>query len=375
MIGFIIVFYTTMATFFRRLTLNFVINHPASLSQRECLKIFQRLSMLLEAGVPLSSALGILSDQSKRKMEKHYLDGLYTEVMNGRLLSNALTNQSSMPMAFKTLIALGEKTGTLPHQMQVAVHELWRARQARQRIMAALLYPSILLLVTLGITVFLLIGIFPKITPIFATFSSELPVSTRILIGLSNWLSDYGLWLLFFLIGLFICIVVSVKKSSLVSARFASILLHTPVVSYIIRTWNNVQITRMLAVLIRSGVRSSDSASIVAAHLHNPLYRVALHEVERQLIVGRNISETLARYKQLFTPDVVGLIGVAELSGSLPKTLDLIAALYEHDLDEFQKKLTTLIEPLLMIIMGLVIGFIAISIITPLYGLTNVVSE
>jgi type IV pilus assembly protein PilC len=105
------------------------------------------------------------------------------------------------------------------------------------------------------------------------------------------------------------------------------------------------------------------------------LYKAALEEISHELVLGRKLSSQLVWYKKLFPTDMVGLIQVAEQSGSIPKTFDMLAELYTQDFDMYHKKLMTLIEPLLMIIMGLTIGFIAVSIITPLYGLTNVLSQ
>lgn len=346
-----------------------------SITQRDFLHIFQRLAMLLTAGVPQSSAISILCDQTSSERQKVYLKSLHNEILKGRLLSKVLGDQSVAPLAFKTLISLGEQTGTLPKQMTTAVRELLALRQSRQQIITSLLYPAILLALTMSITLFLLVGVFPKITPVFSTLRAELPLSTRILMGTSSWLESYGLLLLLLMIILGVLFYIGLRRSDRLAYLTTTIFIAIPVVKYIIRTWNNIQITRMLAVLLESGVRSSDAVKLVSHHMHNQLYKVALEQISQELVMGRKMSSQFVHYKKLFPADMVGLIQVAEQSGSLPKTLEMIAALYTQDLDAYHKKLTTLIEPLLMIIMGLTIGFIAVSIITPLYGLTNVLSQ
>lgn len=372
--GFIIVQRRVAILITRFFVLNFSIN-TSKLPQKEFLHIFERLSMLLSAGVSLSNAVSILHNQTSNSKQRYYLKNLNDEIIQGRLLSKTLTTETNLPLAFKTLIVLGERTGTLSLQMSIAVTELKRSRQAKQRVRLALLYPFILLVVTLAITLFLLIVIFPKITPIFTTFDSQLPLSTRMLISFSSWLNDNGL----FIIGIIIILLCLLFFSAQRSARIREILgipmLTIPGIKYVVRTWNVIQICRMLSVLLSSGVRSSDAALMVAGHIKNPQYQKAMYAVGEQLVTGRKISSLLMGYPKLFSLDMVGLISVAEQSGSLPKTLDTLATLYEHDLDEYQKMLTTLIEPLLMIVMGLTIGFIAISIITPIYGLTNVLSQ
>lgn len=345
------------------------------INQRDFLHIFQRLAMLLTAGVPQSTAISILNDQTTSGSKKLYLKHLHDEVIKGRLLSKVLADQVVAPSAFKTLISLGEQTGTLPKQMTTAVGELLALRQSKQQIMTSLLYPAILLVLTMSITLFLLVGVFPKITPVFSTLRAELPLSTRILMSMSNWLGNYGLGLLLLMVVMGVMFWIYVQRSSWLARRVAAISMSIPVMRYIICTWNIIQITRMLAVLLESGVRSSDAVALVSHHIHNPLYKSALEQISGELILGRKLSDLFGHYKKLFPPDMVGLMQVAEQSGSLPKTCAMVAELYTQDLNACHKKLTTLIEPILMIIMGLTIGFIAVSIITPLYGLTNVLSQ
>lgn len=345
------------------------------ISQRDFLHIFQRLAMLLTAGVPQSTAILILYDQTSNERQKLYLKHLHAEVIKGRLLSKVLADQAVAPLAFKTLISLGEQTGTLPKQMTTAVGELLALRQSKQQIMTSLLYPAILLILTMSITLFLLVGVFPKITPVFSTLRAELPLSTRILMSTSSWLGDYGLWLLLLMVVVGVIFWIFIQRSSWLARRATAISMSIPVLRYIIRTWNIIQIVRMLAVLLESGVRGSDAVALVSQHIHNPLYKSTLKQISGELVLGRKLSDLFGHHKKLFPSDMVGLVQVAEQSGSLPKTCAMVAELYAQDLDVYHKKLTTLIEPILMIIMGLTIGFIAVSIITPLYGLTNALSQ
>ncbi len=345
------------------------------ISQRDFLHIFQRLAMLLTAGVPQSTAILILYDQTSNERQKLYLKHLHAEVIKGRLLSKVLADQVVAPLAFKTLISLGEQTGTLPKQMTTAVGELLALRQSKQQIMTSLLYPAILLILTMSITLFLLVGVFPKITPVFSTLRAELPLSTRILMSTSSWLGDYGLWLLLLMVVVGVIFWIFIQRSSWLARRATAISMSIPVLRYIIRTWNIIQIVRMLSVLLESGVRGSDAVALVSQHIHNPLYKSTLKQISGELVLGRKLSDLFGHHKKLFPSDMVGLVQVAEQSGSLPKTCAMVAELYAQDLDVYHKKLTTLIEPILMIIMGLTIGFIAVSIITPLYGLTNALSQ
>jgi type II secretory pathway component PulF len=191
----------------------------------------------------------------------------------------------------------------------------------------------------------------------------------------SHWLGNYGLWLLLFLTVAGVLLGICLQRSSWLAKLITAVSMQMPVVGYIVRTWNIIQIARMLSVLLESGVRNSDAVALVSHHIRNPLYKAALEEISHELVLGRKLSSQLVWYKKLFPTDMVGLIQVAEQSGSIPKTFDMLAELYTQDFDMYHKKLMTLIEPLLMIIMGLTIGFIAVSIITPLYGLTNVLSQ
>ncbi|MFM2340216.1 MAG: hypothetical protein RLZZ360_852 [Candidatus Parcubacteria bacterium] len=345
------------------------------MSERDFLHLLQRLSVLLSAGVQLSVAIKILSEQISAQKQKQYLNDMYHKVLQGWSLTKIFETEMSMPMSVKNLITLGEKTGTLPEQLRVAVTELMAARQARQRVVAALVYPTLLFGVTLTVTIFLLVVIFPKITPVFAGLSSQLPWSTRVLMATSAFLSTYGLWLLVAMVTVTLLLILAARKFLVVNQLIVRIICMIRPVHYFIQTFNQIHICRMLAVLLKSGVRSSEAVALVALHTKNPLFKEALEMTAGDMQVGKKLSTALARYGSLFRSDMVGLIGVAEQSGSLPQTLQMLATIYDEDLDIYQKKLTTLIEPLLMIVMGLTIGFIAVSIISPLYELSHVLSS
>jgi type IV pilus assembly protein PilC len=341
------------------------------ITQSEFLHIYKRLSMLLLAGIPLGQAVLILCDQAPVRRQKDYLAVLHDSIMSGRSLSAFFAVQVKVPMSFQTLIALGEQTGTLATQMGLAVDELWRVKRFWQRLFASLLYPAILFVVTIGILVFLLLVVFPKITPIFNTFNIELPLSTRIIIATSDWLNHYGLLVVGVMIGISVLSWFVIQKRPVLRLVLARVVLSLPVWGKVVRWSNIVQSSRLLSLLLQSGVRSSEAVLVIAEHTYHPLYRSAFTKTAHQLHEGQKMSRSLASHPSLFTADAIGLIAVAEDSGTLPNTLQLISELYEQDLEAYLKRLTILIEPLLMVVMGLSIGFIAVSIITPLYGLTN----
>lgn len=333
----------------------------------------KRLAMLLEAGLPVSTALITLQSQMSDRSQHDFLQHLISEVELGRTLSSALTQQSAPPILI-TLVALGERTGTLATQLRIAVDELLRQRRVRERMLAALVYPAIITVVTGGLTVFLLVAIFPKITPIFESFATELPWSTRFLMGTSQWLLQYG-WLLLLLIFVFVMVIWFLGTRVLwFIHRLQRLQQQLPVIGYVIKMVAIVQICRMTSVLFSCGMRSSDAMQVVADHTSNKLYSMALCRIVSKLETGQKLSRSFREEGLLFTDDMVGLLHAAEESGSLPKTLMLIADLYEYDVEEFLKRFTVLLEPLLMVVMGLIIGFIALSIVTPLYGLTSIIS-
>ncbi|MEK7464753.1 MAG: type II secretion system F family protein, partial [Patescibacteria group bacterium] len=221
-----------------------------------------------------------------------------------------------------------------------------------------------------GITIFLTVFIFPKILPIFVSLRVELPASTKFIIALLTFIQQYGYYVIggFLLFVIIVKFVLSIKKMHFYFDKF---LLSVPFLSTTIINLTMTDFTRSLSVLLKSGMTIIDSLEISKGTFHNLYYRYQIDQV----IEGVKRGETMARYlvkePRLFPPMFTGMVQIGENTGNLESNLFYLSEYYESEVDDVIKNITAIIEPMLLLIMGLVVGFVAISIITPIYKITQ----
>jgi type II secretory pathway component PulF len=268
-------------------------------------------------------------------------------------------------------VKVGESSGSLTQNLQYLADELNKRSALRRKVVGALVYPAFITTATLGITSLLTVFIFPKILPIFSSLNVELPLSTRVLIFISVFLSNWGLWLIGGLIILTVGLLYVIKKSKPVHFYTDRIILRLPLVGKMIRYYNVANASRTLGLLLKSGSKLSEALLITADTTPNLVYKKEFTHLASVVERGERMSVHL-KAQQHYFPDILGqMVAVGEKSGSLSDTLVYLSEMYEAEVEEFTKNLSSMIEPVLMIIMGIMVGFIAISVITPIYGITQ----
>jgi len=332
----------------------------------------QRLAFLINAGLPIVDALHILREQSRSKAHNKVFDQIIDLTSSGQALSKSFERFPKIFGQFAIhIIRVGETSGSLSQNLQYLADELKKRHALRRKVVGALVYPAFITIATLGITLLLTVFIFPKILPIFSSLNVPLPATTRAVIWLSVFLSQWGLFLL---LGIIVAVILSaqiIKRSEIIHYYYDSLLLRIPYAGKMIRYYNVANATRTLGLLLKSGSRLSESLLITADTTPNLVYRREFIELANVVDRGERMSVYLLE-KQHYFPDILAqMIAVGEKSGSLSETLVYLSELYEAEVEEFTKNLSSMIEPVLMIIMGVMVGFIAISIITPIYGITQ----
>lgn len=332
----------------------------------------KRLSFLMNAGISIVDGLHVLREQATSKSQHRMLELVLVDITNGQTLATAF---GKFPRAFSQfsihLIKIGESSGTLAQNLEYLADELKKSQILRRKVIGALIYPVVITVATIGITAFLMMYLFPKIVPVFASLHMELPLPTRIVMAISTFLQHWGLLTLAVL-------VVAAFGGNLLLGRhiavrrfFDRVVLGVPVFGPMIRSYNLANVSRTLGLLLKSGVKLSDALMIASETTKNVVYSEACRDVARAVIRGERVSTHLREYPKTFTDVFAHLVAVGEESGTLPRTLDYLSDMYEGEVEDFTKNLSTLIEPVLMIIMGILVGFIAISIITPIYSITQ----
>jgi type II secretory pathway component PulF len=338
---------------------------------REQIAFAKRLAMLLRSGMPLREGLVMLDMKHGSRSAAFIFSTVIDGVSHGKALSVAMAEFSSV---FGTLsinmIKVGESSGTLHHNLAYLAEELKKKDALHKKVIGALMYPAVIVAATVGISTVLTVFIFPKIIPIFQSFKHRLPLSTRILIALSSFLLKDGIWLLIALIAAVISIFL-LLRSVRVKGVADRLILYLPLFGTLTRYYNLATCTRTISLLLKGDVRIVAAIDIVRDSTHNTVYQEALRTISSAVGRGQKLSLQLQAYPTLFPTLCTQMIAVAEETGDLAGSLMYISDMYEEEINDLTKNLTTLLEPVLMIVMGVIVGFIAISIITPIYGITQ----
>ncbi len=332
----------------------------------------KRLGMILRAGMPIMEGLHMLGSETRTGSAKYIYQSLIIDVSSGQPLSSGLRKFNRIFGEFCiNIIRVGETSGTLHENLDYLAEELKKKQALRRKVVGALVYPAVIVFATVGITVMLTVYIFPKIIPIFQGVKATLPLSTRALIVTSSFLSQWGLWLLAGMVVFFVGFFFMMRLVPYFHLLIDRMLLRTPLFGRLSQYYNLANSTRTLSLLLKSDVGVVPAMELVAASTRNHSYRAALYEAAKSITRGQKISVQLQSMPRLFPPLMTQMVLVGESTGNLSSSLMFLSEMYDEEINDLTKNLTTMLEPILMIVMGLIVGFIAISIITPIYSITQ----
>lgn len=341
-------------------------------SIKERLFFAKRLSFLIKAGVPVLECLHLIRKQTKSKAKAKIFDSVIKDVSNGQQLSSSLAKFGGLFGEFSiNIIRVGEMSGILSQNLAYLADELSKRHALQRKVIGTLVYPVFITVATLGITGMLTVFIFPKLMPIFTSLHVDLPLTTRVLIAISNFLSADWLWL-------FIAIIALAGAWFFARRQFTGFqyfgdrtLLRVPLAGAVAQSYNLTNFCRTLGLLLRSGVHLTEAMAVTAQTTRNLVYRRAYERIAKNITKGETISRSLEKRRDIF-PEMLGhMISIGETTGNLSGTLAYLAELYEGEVDELTKSLSSSIEPALMIVMGVLVGLIAVSVITPIYAITQ----
>ena len=331
----------------------------------------KRLAMILRSGMPIMEGLGMLAEEAHSKSAAFIYESLLVDVSEGQPLSSSLNKFNRHFGEFGVnIVRVGEASGTLHENLEYLAEELKRKQALKRKVVGALIYPAVIIGATFGITILLTVYIFPKIVPIFQSVNAQLPITTRMLMALSNFLSTDGL-LLFAGFVVFVIAFLFSLRIRRIHLWWDIFVLKLPFLGKLSRYYNLANTCRTLSLLLRSDVRILESIDLVVAGTRNLAYRDELLRAHERVMQGQKISTQFKHNKTLY-PSLLGqMVAVGESTGNLGATLSYISDMYEEEIDDLIKNVTTLLEPILMIAMGVIVGFIAISIISPIYSITQ----
>jgi type II secretory pathway component PulF len=325
---------------------------------------------LLNAGMTLGAIIQKLSRQSGSPQRSAVLKKVHEDIVQGKSLSEALAKHPrSFPDFYVSLVRAGEASGQLQDSLQNAVRHYERAAEARDQVIGALVYPVIVLVAGIIVIIFCMIKVVPQFTEIFASMDQALPLPTKILMGGSDFLVVYGPLLL----GIHILLVLGFFRwKRTVAGRLAwhGFLLKVPVINRLIRSAAFANFARTLSNLMMNGVPVLHALDIVKKTANNAVLEREIAKLKDRVTDGSSLSRPLAEsgvFPDLFTD----MLSVGEEAGQVPRSLAQIAERYDEELTRNIKVMTSLIEPLLMVLIAGAVGFVAISMLLPIFSLTQ----
>jgi len=350
-----------------RLTLPFFNRVPFS----EKVLFAKNLALMIKAGFPLRESVATIQEQSKSKNFKKILDDVIKSIDNGQPLAVSLSRHAGVfGNLYINMIRVGEESGTLEENLRRLTLQLEKSQALKRKVQAAMLYPSIILGMVIVLSIGLIYFVLPKIIPVFKSLNVKLPLATRILIKLSEFTQNYSLFILIGIVGLVITLFLLSRFHS-VKFQIHKFILKIPITGTISRNINISYFTRTLGTLLKSGIPLINALDVTRTTLGNLVYQKELEEISTEVQKGKSITNYLKKREKVFPLMVSRIIGVGEKTGNLEETLLYLGDFYETEIDRSVKILSTILEPILLIIIGLVVGFIALSIITPIYEITR----
>jgi type IV pilus assembly protein PilC len=339
---------------------------------QEKLLFTKHLATMIKAGIPLDEAIDSLTDDMKSKVFRSALERILQGVKEGNALSDCFKKERHIFDDFYiNLISVAEASGTLDETLVFLTQQLNKDYISRKKIKSALVYPAVIVGMASALGIMVSFFVLPKLTDFFESLSVDLPITTKILIFIAYGMRDYGIYILAGIVLLFIFGFVMLKNKK-IRLFVDSILIKMPVLGKMFMYSNLSRFARNFGVLIKSGTPINKSLEISANTITNMRYRTDLNRVYVNLNKGKKISLTLKEEGFDEFPSVfVKMIAVGEKTGKLDESLIYLSDFYEEEMDEIIRNFTTLIEPVLLVIVGLGVGFLAISIISPVYELTG----
>jgi len=340
-------------------------------SEQQKIMFARNLGSMLSAGLSLARALSVIERQAKNPRVNMIVSQIGSDVRRGSTLHAAFAKFPKVfPPQLIAMVRAGEESGELPGSLKLAADNLDRAHSLKKKIRGAMFYPSIVLVVILGIGALMMIFVVPTLAATFAQTGAQLPMSTRTIIGISNALTQHTFLTFGAIIGLAILFYTALKSEKGTKAR-SWLVLRLPMIGGMAREVSAARTARSLSSLISSGVDVITALDITRDILKNPYFQDVITEAKKAVAAGEPLSTTFVRHENLYPPFVGEMMSVGEETGQTSDMLKSLAAYYEDEVDRKTKDLSTIIEPLLMIFIGVAVGFFAVSMIAPIYQVTQ----
>lgn len=332
----------------------------------------KHLSVMLKSGVPLQEAVSSLKDQTSNPPFKEVLKQVCKDIENGQSMEKAL---SKHPQVFNSLyislVATGEKSGNLEANLEYLSTQLKKKYEFNKKVESATLYPKLVLLTTFLMGGSISLFVLPKLVDLFTSLDVKLPFSTKILLFFANMMKNYGIFIAIAAVTAIVLIAFIVKTPP-VKPKWHKFLLSAPVFGKLNQNMELANICRDLGIMLKSGLTINDALDTQYQSTENLVFKAYLNDLRRNIEKGKKLSDQITPSKFKYIPSIAArMIAVGEETGKLEDALIYLGDFFEEEADDATRNLSNSLEPILLLIIGAVVAFVALAIITPIYSLTS----
>lgn len=341
------------------------------ISLKEKILFTRHLFVMIRAGLSISKALSILARQTTNKKFKRIIISLKEDIEKGKMLSSGL---EKYPKVFSPLyinmVHVGEVGGKLEEVLNHLATQLKKERDLIVKVRSAMMYPVIVVTTIIIVVVFMLIYVLPQLVAIFKEVKAELPLTTRMIIAFSDFITNWGIFVAIGFVILFV-LFIFLTRTEQGRKKLHFIYLITPILGPIVKQINLARFARTLHTLLVSGVDIVKSLEITSSVVRNNFYKKGVLEAAGKVKKGEKLVVILEENEKLFPPLVTQMIAVGEETGTVDLILKDLASFYEKEVARTMNDLASIIEPVLLVLLGLGVAIVALSIISPIYSLVE----
>ncbi|MFA6295791.1 MAG: type II secretion system F family protein [Patescibacteria group bacterium] len=329
----------------------------------------RNMQVMIKAGLPISKALEILVKQTSKKNFKAIISDISNNVQKGRSFADSLALYPKVfPPLYVNMIKVGEIGGELEKVLDQLATQMKKDSDLLSNIKSAMIYPVIILTLMIAVIIIMIIFVLPELANVFRDIQADLPLTTRMIIGFSDFISKYGIYVAIGIValGFTIYIILRTKEGH---RNFHKLILIIPVLGPNVKKVNLARFARTTSTLLTSGVPIINTLNITGEVLGNAMYKEAVLAAGSEVKKGLRLVEVLDQNKKLFPPLITQMVAVGEETGNLDNILKDVADFYETDVTRTTENLSSIIEPILMITLGIGVAVMAVAIVSPIYSM------
>ncbi|MEK7517115.1 MAG: type II secretion system F family protein [Patescibacteria group bacterium] len=332
----------------------------------------KHLAMMVKSGITLSEAVEAIASQTQSNKFREVLTKISQDIKNGNSFSKALKRHPKVFNQFYIILTeVGEESGTLSESLEYLAKSIAKEYALNKKIQGALLYPAIILiavsLVGAGMSIFVL----PQLSNLFESLNVELPITTKILLFFASTMKNYGVFVIAGFVALLLMLRIFIKLPK-IRPRWDSLMLSFPIFGPLLTNKELTSLCRNLGIMLKSGLPITKALEVEYIGTSNLVFKDYIERIEKSVNKGKEIREELdqGNYSR-FSPIAIKMIGVGEKTGKLDEAFLYLGDFFEDEVDNIAKNLSVVLEPFILLIIGVIVGFVALAIISPIYELTG----